>query len=137
MAGSSGTPLVKKLGLKPNHRLALLEAPPDFLSLLGDLPEGVTWQTTLERPPFDVMVLFVESRAALSFGFAAAAACLCETGGLWVAWPKWSSNVRTDLTEDIVRRVGLSAGLVDNKVCAIDDTWSGLRFVIRLRDRKN
>jgi len=136
MSGYSGTPLVTKLGLKPDHRLALLGAPSDFTATLGVLPEGASFETTLERPPFDVIVLFVDSRAALVDALARAAGCLRETGGLWVAWPKRASKVRTDLTEDIVRAVGLATGLVDNKVCAIDDTWSGLRFVIRLCDRK-
>ncbi|MBM3269871.1 MAG: YdeI/OmpD-associated family protein [Candidatus Sericytochromatia bacterium] len=133
-AGYSGTPLVKKLGIKNGSRVGLCEAPDDFPGSLADLPEGVVPET-LHRPAggrvFDVILLFVRERAALARRFGAAAAALKADGGLWVAWPKRSSGVATDLTEDRVRDVALAAGLVDNKVCAIDATWSGLRCVYR------
>jgi hypothetical protein len=136
MAGYSGTPLVRKLGIKPGHRLALLRAPADgFADTLGELPADVTLQTDLRGEPLDVIVLFAPDQAGLRQGFAAAGRRLAATGGLWVAWPKKASGVPTDLTEDVVRRVGLEAGLVDNKVCAIDEVWAGLRFVIRVHDR--
>ncbi len=135
MAGYSGTPLVKKLGLKPGHRLALLAAPDGFGATLGELPAEVRVQGDLGGESLDVIVLFAPGRAALGQRFTAAARRLAPAGGLWVAWPKRASGVPTDLTEDVVRQVGLDAGLVDNKVCAIDEVWAGLRFVIRAHDR--
>jgi hypothetical protein len=136
MAGYSGTPLVRKLGIKEGHRIALIDAPPDFHRTLGELPQELVIET--DRHPngkFDVMVFFVDRRSELHSRFPALATSLVPSGGLWVAWPKKISGVATDLTEDIIRAIGLEAGLVDNKVCAVDDTWSGLRFVIRLKDR--
>jgi hypothetical protein len=135
MAGYSNTPLVKKLGIKPGCRLALLKAPAGFDATLGPLPEGATVRTNLRGGPFDVIILFAPTLAQLTPAFAGAAARLSPAGGLWVGWPKKASGLASDLTEDVVREVGLEAGLVDNKVCAIDEVWSGLRFVFRLRDR--
>jgi len=134
MAGYSGTPLPKKLGLKEAQRLALLNAPAGFS--LGALPDGAQTSTKLAgKEPLDVIVLFVKARAALQKQFAPAAKRLTPAGRLWVAWPKKASGVKTDLTEDVAREVGLPEGLVDNKVCAIDETWSGLQFVWRLENR--
>jgi hypothetical protein len=133
MAGYSGTPLVQKLGIKPHHRVALVAAPPDFA--LGALPAGAALQTNLRGGAFDVILFFAASRSQLVKQFAALAARLTSAGGLWIAWPKKASGVATDLSDDVVRAIGLEAGLVDNKVCAVDETWSGLRFVIRLADR--
>ena len=136
MVGYSGTPLSRKLGIKPEHLVALLDAPVDIETTLGQLPDGVALRRDLRgRRPFDVMLLFVERSARLRTRFAEAASRLAIDGGLWVAWPKEASGRRTDLSGNEVRTFGLSTGLVDNKVCAIDDTWSGLRFVVRLRDR--
>lgn len=134
MAGYSGTPLPQKLGIKAGHRLALIGAPRGFLDVLGPLPEGVSVSAE-SRGAADVIVFFVDRRAELAKRFGGVARRLSEAGGLWVAWPKKASGVATDVTETEVRAIGLAAGLVDNKVCAIDDTWSGLRFVIRLKDR--
>lgn len=134
MAGYSGTPLVQKLGLKAGHRVRLLDAPPDFRALLAPVPERVVWETTL-RAPLDVVVLFAPNRAALVRGFAPAARSLSPAGMLWVAWPKAAAKVATDLDENVVREHGLAAGLVDVKVCAITDVWSGLKFVRRVADR--
>ena len=136
MAGYSGTPLPKKLGIKPDCRLALVDAPDDFTSALGDLPPGVI-PRAMGRGTYDVIVLFAASTKTLARALAAARPRLDPAGGLWVAWPKKSSGIRTDVTEAEVRGRGLDAGLVDNKVCAIDDTWSGLRFVVRVKDRPN
>lgn len=134
MAGYSGTPLAKKLGINPGSEVALLNAPGGLA--IDGMPEGVTPRHDLRgSAPLDVVVLFTAAAAGLPERFAEAAARLAPTGGLWVGWPKRASGVPTDLTEDIVRTIGLDAGLVDNKVCAIDETWSGLRFVRRLRDR--
>jgi hypothetical protein len=135
MAGYSGTPLPKKLGIKPGHRVALDGAPPDFSRTLGALPEGVALVAASQRGPFDVVVTFSSSAAKLETRLAALAKKLDPAGSLWAAWPKKASGVPTDLTEGIVQKLGLALGLVDNKVCAIDDTWSGLRFVVRLADR--
>ena len=136
MAGYSGTPLPKKLGIKPGHRVALVGAPPDFLDVLGDLPEGVRIIAGLRGTrPFDVIIWFVKRRAVLSRRFSSIAGRLDAVGGLWVAWPKQASGVATELNGNIVREVLLESGLVDNKICAIDDTWSGLRGVVRVRDR--
>jgi hypothetical protein len=135
-SGYSGTPLPKKLGIKPDHRLALLNSPPRFGATLGALPPGVEIETDpVVGESFDVMLYFTKRREDLEAAFATLATRLVPNGGLWIAWPKRASGVATDLTEDMVRSVGLKAGLVDNKVCAVDETWSGLRFVIRLKDR--
>ena len=135
MAGYSGTPLPKKLGIKPGARLALVSAPGDFAgTALRPLPEGVELRSRA-RGPLDVIVFFTTRRAQLERRFAKLATALDAAGALWIAWPKRSSGVRTDLTEDALREVGLPLGLVDTKVCAIDDTWSGLRFVIRKENR--
>jgi hypothetical protein len=135
MAGYSGTPLPQKLGIKPGHRLLLAGAPEGFLDeTLAPLPDGVTVLRSA-RPPVDVAVAFATTFAELRKRFAAAEAALAPNGGLWVAWPKRASGVPTELDENLIRDFGLDAGLVDNKVCAVDDIWSGLRFVIRLADR--
>lgn len=137
MAGYSGTPLPKKLGIKDGHRVALIHAPDRFEKALGDLPAGVTLQSGLTgATPFDVIVVFITRRAELERQLGSLRSLMSPAGGLWVAWPKQSSRVATDMTEDVVRDVALPTGLVDNKVCAIDETWSGLRLVIRLEHRR-
>jgi hypothetical protein len=133
-AGYSGTPLVRKLGIKAGARLGLLGAPSGFDETLGELPPGVAVRR-LRRGPLDVIVSFHTRRRELERTFGRLRDSLAHTGGLWIAWPKRASGVETDLTENVVRELGLAAGLVDNKVCAIDEVWSGLRFVYRLKDR--
>ena len=133
-AGYSGTPLPKKLGIRPGHRVALLHAPEGFEDTLGELPGDVAVRRRA-RGPLDVIVAFVRSRTELDRGLEEWRAALDPAGGLWIAWPKQSSGVATDLSDGVVRAAGLARGLVDNKVCAIDTTWSGLRFVVRLADR--
>ena len=130
----SGTPLPRKLGIKPDARVALIGAPHDFDEVLGELPPGVTVRRRA-RGTFDVLVIFVQKRSELERRLPVLKRALDQAGGLWVAWPKRSSGVATDLEESAVRGLGLASGLVDNKVCAIDATWSGLRFVYRLADR--
>jgi hypothetical protein len=130
----SGTPLPRKLGIKPGTTLALLDAPDGFAGMLQPLPPGVR-VVTRAQGELDVVVLFVTRRGRLAERFPAAAARLAPDGGLWIAWPKKSSRVATDLDFDVVQSTGLDAGLVDNKVCAIDATWTALRFVVRLADR--
>ena len=136
-AGYSGTPLAKKLGIKPGHAVALLRAPDGFEATLEGLPDGVTFRTAA-RGTNDVLVTFHTRRADLEQRLPARLAAMDVDGGLWVAWPKRASGVASDITEDTVRQVCLPLGLVDNKVCAIDATWSGLRVVWRreLRDAK-
>ncbi len=129
-AGYSGTPLVRKLGFKPGMRVHYVAAPDGFTALVGELPDGVR---VLARAvaDLDLVVLFVRSRAELERRLAGLHAKLLQNGMIWVAWPKRASNVPTDMTEDVVRDVALPRGLVDVKVCAIDETWSGLKLVIR------
>jgi hypothetical protein len=131
---STSRPLPEKLGIGPNARLALIAAPTGFGETLGALPPGVEPRTRA-RGPLDVIVFFTTTRAKLDERFDKLASALDPAGALWVAWPKRASGVPTDMTEDVVRDVALPRGLVDNKVCAIDDTWSGLRLVIRRENR--
>ncbi|HEX9943998.1 MAG TPA: DUF3052 domain-containing protein [Thermoanaerobaculia bacterium] len=135
MAGYSGTPLPKKLGIREGLRVALIGAPEGFESILDPLPAKVTLARRIGPPPLDVILFFTKRRADLEKRFPSLAAAVAPSGGLWIAWPKKSSGVPTDLTETVVREIGLASGLVDNKVCAVDDVWSGLRFVVRLKDR--
>ena len=134
MAGYSGTPLPRKLGIKAGSRVALIGAPNDFLETLGPLPEGVSLVDPRESN-IDVLVAFVRNPGEVEEAFAALKPRLAWSGGLWLAWPKKRPGQPVRLLESTVREVGLAAGLVDNKVCAIDDRWSGLRFVWRLQDR--
>ena len=134
MAGYSGTPLVKKLGIKDGASVALLAAPANFARTLTPLPEGVEVREQA-RGKLDVIVFFATRERELARRFPVMARALQPAGGLWVAWPKKASCVATDLTFDPVQQTGLDCGLVDNKVCAIDETWSALRFVHRVADR--
>lgn len=133
MAGYSGTPLAKKLGIAEGSCLAIVSAPNGFCEDLA-VPEGVRVRTAA-RGRVDVLVFFATRRAELSRRFPAMKRAIDQDGGLWIAWPKRTSGVATDLSESPVREIGLANGLVDNKVCAIDETWSGLRFVYRRSDR--
>jgi hypothetical protein len=128
MAGYSGTPLPKKLGIKEGANVALLHAPTDFT--LRDLPDGVTVGQRLGKH-HDVIVAFVDARSHLEKAIPLVEKAIFPNGAVWIAWPKKASKLPTDMTEDVVREVALPRGLVDNKVCAIDDTWSGLRLVWR------
>jgi len=134
MAGYSGTPLAKKLGIKAGHRLGLIAAPAGFAGALAPLPADVALREQA-RGRFDVIVFFVHREADLRRRFEPLAHKLVANGGLWIGWPKKAAKMDTDLAFDVVQRIGLDAGLVDNKVCAIDDTYSGLRFVVRLENR--
>ena len=136
MAGYSGTPLPKKLGIKEGHVVYLAGPPAGFADLLSPLPPNVTVKTTLRgNTKLDVILLFAKSMAMVARRFAPLVDRMQSNAGLWVCWPKKSSGVETDLTDAFVREYGLSTGLVDNKICAVDETWSGLRFVIRVKDR--
>jgi len=134
MAGYSSTPLAKKLGMKEGCRIALVNAPKDFKSELEELPDKVEF---VKRPTkaLDIVLFFVLSERELVRDFAKLAEKLATNGMIWIAWPKKSSGVTTDLSFEPVQRIGLDSGLVDVKICAIDETWSGLKFVYRLKDR--
>ncbi len=134
MAGYSGTPLARKLGIKEGSVIAIINSPEDFQDNLGALPENVRIaRSTVSRA--DLIVLFAESEKRLEKYFAKQATRIYPKGMLWIAWPKKSSGRTTDLTFTNVQRIGITAGLVDVKICAIDDVWSGLKFVYRLKDR--
>jgi hypothetical protein len=134
VAGYSGTPLPKKLGIKEGHRVALVDAPDQIDELLGGLPPAVTVLRSA-RAPIDVVLWFVTERRVLERRLPDLAERLDRAGGLWICWPKKASGVPTDVTEQVVRDAALALGLVDNKVCAVDETWSALRIVYRLKDR--
>jgi hypothetical protein len=134
MPGYSGTPLAKKLGIKDNFRLALLHVPDDVKAELRDA-FGTCHSKRIVDKNLDFIFLFAKSRAGLELELLAAAEALAPAGMLWISWPKKSSGVATDLTDDVVRQSGLDAGLVDVKVCAVTDVWSGLKFVIPVRNR--
>jgi hypothetical protein len=134
MPGYSGTPLPKKLGIKPGFHVSLVDAPPDVraelsaeLAACKTVPAGKT--------PLDFAMVFTKSGAALKKEFPRITRQLAPAGMLWVSWPKKSSGVATDLDENLVREIGLAAGLVDVKVCAVTEVWSGLKFVRRVKDR--
>jgi hypothetical protein len=129
LAGYSGTPLPKKLGVKPNSTLALVGAPKDFVETLGELPEGVKLKKRADAA-CDLIIWFVRMRAEL-YDRIKEMGELTGAGGLWIVWPKQASGVASDMTQNVVRETGLASGLVDYKVCAIDATWSGLKFARR------
>ena len=136
MPGYSGTPLPKKLGIKDGFRVALLHAPADVKTELSDSFKNCN----LLKPAagaLDFVFLFAKSRAGLELDLMPAARALAPAGMLWISWPKKSSGVASDLDENIVRQSGLDAGLVDIKVCAVTDVWSGLKFVIPVKNRPN
>lgn len=133
-AGYSGTPLAKKLGIKPGMRVAALGAPPDYPALLEPIPEGATVGDALGTEAAFIH-FFTTERTVLEARLPRLKAALASDGMLWISWPKKAAKVETDVDENVVRKAGLEAGLVDVKVCAVDETWSGLKFVYRLKDR--
>jgi hypothetical protein len=133
MAGYSGTPLPKKLGITEQFRVAMFDLPADVKS---ELKTSLASCELTSEAPIDFAMIFVKSAAELKKQFPRFAKQLAPAGILWVSWPKKASGVATDLSENEVRNIGLDAGLVDVKVCAVNDVWSGLKFVIRLKDRK-
>ena len=134
-AGYSKRPLTQKLGLKAGFKIIILNPPPDYETTLGQLPDKVTVEKRLDAGPFDFIHFFSKDRAALVDQFPELKQALVSNGMLWISWPKAASKVETDLKEDLVREIGLANGLVDVKVAAIDEIWSGLKFVYRLKDR--
>ena len=134
MAGYSTRSLVEKLGIKSGMRVAIINAPPAFRSLLGKLPARASIVRAV-RGPLPFIHFFTRSRAALAAKLPVLLRALATDGSLWISWPKKTSGVETDITEDVVRAVALPTGLVDVKVAAIDDVWSGLKLVRRLENR--
>ncbi|MBS1912925.1 MAG: DUF3052 domain-containing protein [Bacteroidetes bacterium] len=135
MPDYSSTPLIRKLGIREGMRATFVNAPEGFSGTLGELPSDLKI-VKMPRAPMDFLLFFTPRAGELATRFPKLAATLAPNGMLWVAWPKKSSGVATDVTFDIVHSIGLGAGLVDVKICAIDATWTALKFVIRLRDRK-
>ena len=133
MAGYSGTPLIKKLGIKENFNVAFVNAPDGYERSL-ELPRTLI-VSSRSKKPLDFVQLFVKTRRELEQKFPQYSARLSPSSMFWISWPKKSSGVVTDLTEDVIRAIGLANGMVDVKVCAVDDIWSGLKFVFRLQDR--
>jgi hypothetical protein len=135
MAGYSGTPLAKKLGIKDDFRAALLRLPDDVEAELSAALAKCRIQS-IRSADLDFIFLFAKSRAGLELDLTPAVKALAPAGMLWISWPKKSSGVVTDLTENAIRQAGLDAGLVDIKVCAVNDVWSGLKFVIPVKNRR-
>jgi hypothetical protein len=136
MAGYSGTPLVKKLGIREGTKLFLANAPEEYLKLVSPLPEGVKIASRMSGDT-DIVHIFSVKEDHLTKALRASLAKLKQDGMIWVSWPKKSAKVPTDITEDTIRKVALPLGLVDVKVCAVDDVWSGLKLVIRKELRKS
>jgi hypothetical protein len=134
MAGYSGKPLTQKLGIKPGFRIFVDHAPAAYGDIVGQLPAHAVIVTRL-KAPLDMVHLFATKAAGLAVRLRSTRDAIAPDGMIWVSWPKKASGVTTDLSDVVVRDIGLAAGLVDIKVCAIDDIWSGLKFVIRKRER--
>ncbi len=134
MAGYSGKPLAEKLGIKPNAEVVLINAPPNYRKLLGQLPTGVKFSDRISAD-CEFVHFFSTRLSELAKQLVRLRRKLADTGTLWVSWPKKSSGVATDITEDVIRAVCLPLGFVDVKVCAVDETWSGLKLMIRRENR--
>lgn len=134
MAGYSQCSLVEKLGIKPGMKFAVIGAPPGFNKTLGELPAGARRQSRL-RGPLELIHFFSKEKGILEARFAGLKKALSSNGALWISWPKGASKIPTDLNENVIREIGLRHGLVDIKVCAVDEIWSGLKFVYRAKDR--
>lgn len=132
--GYSGTPLPKKLGILAESQVVTINAPPHYRRLLGKLPANVNFTTQL-RPDTHFIHLFARERSGLVRELKRCRSRIADDGTIWVSWPKKSSGVQTDITEDTIRDVALPLGLVDTKVCAVDETWSGLKLMVRRENR--
>ena len=135
-AGYSKRSLVEKLGIKPNSAIAILNAPAGFDSTLGPLPDGVVIRSKISQPLQFIHAFFLKS-TKLDLQFPKLKKALAQSGALWISWPKRAAKIETDLTDNVVREIGLRHGLVDIKVCAVDEVWSGLKFVYRIEDRNS
>lgn len=135
MAGYSGTPLAQKLGIRAGQTVATIGGPANYRKLLAPLPDAVSFATNIE-PGATFIHLFVSDRKTLEKELKRLRKLIADTGTLWVSWPKKSSGVATNVTEDVIREVALPLGFVDVKVCAVDETWSGLKLMIRRENRR-
>jgi hypothetical protein len=135
MAGYTGTPLPQKLGIKPGLTVIIINAPTNYRRLLGTIPKGVAFSDRL-KPESSFVQVFIKRRRELEKKLSILREKLADTGTVWISWPKRSSGVSTDVTEDVVRAIALPLGFVDVKVCAIDETWSGLKLMVRRENRK-
>ena len=135
MAGYSGTPLAQKLGIKAGQRVVVIDGPAAYRKLLSPLPEAVSFSTKVDSATTFIH-LFVSERKTLEKQLKRLRKLIADTGTLWISWPKKSSGVATDVTEDVIREVALPLGFVDVKVCAVDQTWSGLKLMIRRENRR-
>lgn len=135
MAGYSKNPLWKKLGIKEGYACYLFQSPDNYFDLLEETPTDSEWDDSLEKPSYDFIHAFVLEREMLNNNWQLWKSKLKKDGSLWISWPKGSSKIKTDLNGNIVREFGLGGGLVDVKVCAIDEDWSGLKFMYRKKDR--
>ncbi len=136
MAGYSGTPLAKKLGIDVGSRIYLSDAPKNYLTLVAPLPEGIRVVRKIDGET-DIVHIFSTERAHLAAALRATLKRIKPDGTIWVSWPKKSSKVSTDITENTIREVALPIGLVDIKVCAVDEVWSGLKLVVRRENRRS
>jgi hypothetical protein len=134
MAGYSGTPLPQKMGIKPGLTVVTINVPPNYRRLLGKIPEGVTFSDRV-KPDSSFVHVFINQRSELEKKLSILRKKIADTGTVWVSWPKKSSGVPTDVTEDVIRSLTLPLGFVDVKVCAIDETWSGLKLMVRRKNR--
>lgn len=135
MAGYSGTPLAQKLGLKANEYVVRIGVPENYAQLLGEIPPGIVFSERM-KPGARFVHLFSTKRSELQKRLITLRKQLADDGTLWVSWPKKSAGVPTDVTEDVIRAVALPLGFVDIKVCAVDETWSGLKLMVRRENRK-
>ena len=135
MAGYSGTPLPQKLGIKPGLTVIIINAPANYRRLLGTIPKGVAFSDRLQ-PESSFVHVFIKKRSDLERRLSILREKLADTGTIWVSWPKKSSGIPADVTEEVIRAVALPLGFVDVKVCAIDETWSGLKLMVRKENRK-
>jgi hypothetical protein len=136
MAGYSGTPLPQKLGIKPGLTVVTINAPANYRRLLGQIPDGVTFSERLKSGSSFVH-LFTSRRSEMQKKMSILRDKISDNGAIWVSWPKKSSGISTDVTEDVIREIALPLGFVDIKVCAVDDIWSGLKLMIRRENRKS
>ena len=136
MVGYSGTPLAKKLGIKANHKIYLHNAPENYRDLLGELPENVVFLDSLNEKA-DMIHIFAERASELENALLLLKDQIVDNGAIWVSWYKKAAKIATDISEDVVRDKALPLGLVDIKVCAVDEKWSGLKLVIRVENRRS
>ncbi len=135
MTGYSGTPLAKKLGIKDGYHIALVNEPDYYFNLFTELPDNIHWYRNMDHPELDMIHLFVTSREIYSNQLHKAKNQIKKSGTIWISWPKKTSGIISDLNDNIIREMALETGLVDVKVCAVNEVWSGLKLVYRLKDR--